>query len=251
MSTRKLLRLLKVFFIALIITGATTQSVFAEQSAMINLGKTLLLRIDIASKNEKLCTEKDTIEYVKGMVSSLEGKIHPANTSGSITWKLRLMNGNWSWSNGVGGVWGESEIYIKERQRNHSFGLNEGHDGIGNSQWAATKGTIDTHMMYLYLMLLNLKTLSPDLNELFSTLTDIDHDLYPKVRNQLIIAASNAPKDLLFMYLKGSSHDLLKAITACGLAMQGEKEAARYLDKSLFERLSMSDYREAAIGQLR
>ena len=236
-----------IISINLLVSGALS----ASQDFAIALSEKVNLRVELLSDKAELCQEKEAQEYLSKALADVGRKTMMNDLSGTVTWKLSLMGGNWSWSNGVKGVWGRSEIYVQETKGRHSFGLGQGHDGIGRSQWAAAKGTIDTHMMYLFLMLLNLDKLSPSLNGLFNALPDADRDLYPKVRNQLIIAASKTQKDVLLEYQKAGSHSLLKAIAACGLAMKRDKESERYLNKDLFEDLSMSDYREAAIESLK
>ena len=199
--------------------------VSANQVFNIALSDKVNLQVELSSSKEELCDEKKAQKYISEVIAEISNKMMLEDLSGTVTWKLRLTGGNWSWSNGVQGVWAESEIYIQETKGRHSFGLDEGHDGISSNQWEAAKGTIDTHIMYLFLMVNNLYKLSPSLNVLFNTLLDVDSDINSKVRNQLIIAASHTQKDVLIQYQKTDTPDLLKAITACGLAIQKEKEA--------------------------
>jgi len=242
---------IRTFILILSLILIVPEVVSANHVFTIALSEKVDLQVELSSSKEELCDEKKAKEYISKAIAGIRHKTMIGDLSGIVTWKFRLMGGNWSWSNGVQGVWGESEIYVQETKGRHSFGFDEGHVGIGSSQWAAAKGTIDTHIMYLFLMVYNLDKLSPGLNVLFNSLGDVDTDLYSKVRNQLIIAASHTQKDVLIWYQKTATHNLLKAIAACGLAMQKDKRAERYLDKDLFEYLSMSNYHEAAIESLK
>lgn len=227
--------------------------VFADQQRNLRLDSATIMNIEVSSSTD-MCTETRAIEYLAKTVSNLAIKMGSPSFTGSVTWKVRLMDGNWSWSNGVHGVWGESELYIKGSQQDHSFGFNCGHDGqfASNSRWSAAKGTMDTHLMYVFIMMHDLFYISPRLGQLFSSLPDAECSIIQsKVRNQMIIAASHSSDKTLQIYLHGSGNLFLKAVAASGLAMQGNTAANQYLDKGLFNELSMEEYQDAAVAYLK
>lgn len=225
--------------------------VYSQLSHTFNLQGGISIEMQSSSTRPELCTEKDAMKHILDICPDLIANLNQIKLPGKVEWELELMGGNWNWTNGVQGVYGKSTIRIKGKNRSYSFALNEGHDGIGSSQPAAAKGTINTHLAYLFIIISSLDKLSTHLDAILTDLSGYDDDIYSKVRNHLIIAASHTKTENLLNYADNSRSYLIKAIAACGLAMKGEPQALRYLkDENLFKELDMNDYREAAIERL-